>query len=175
MPESKRPTPSEYAPYVERYIALVEGDEIIPVLAAQVDAVRRSFAAVPPARAGYRYAEGKWSVREVLGHLIDTERVIAYRALSFARAERQALPGFDENQYASAAGHDAVPLKELIEEFAHVRAASVLLFRHLPAEAWTRAGTANANPLSVRAAAFMIAGHVEHHLAILFDRYRVGL
>ncbi len=168
-----RPEAGEFAPYFERYISLVRGDDILRVLAEQAGSVLGVIATIPDGRAGFRYAPGKWSIREVVGHLADCERVFGYRALAFARCERAPLPPFDENEFARTSGHDAIPLSELVDELAAVRAATMHLLRHLPAEAWTRVGVASGSPLSVRALAFIMAGHVAHHMAILAERYGV--
>ncbi len=167
------PGAGEYAPYFEQYVALARGGDILATLDAQGTDVVRALGKVPESGAGARYAPGKWSVREVVGHCSDAERVFAYRALAFARGEQAALPAFEENGYARLAGHDGVPLAELVEEFAAVRTASLHLLRHLAPEAWTRVGTASGKPISVRALAFVMAGHVAHHLAILRDRYEI--
>lgn len=168
-----QPEANEYAPYYERYVALVRGGEILQTLADQSEAVRRALSAMPEDRAGFRYGTGKWTVREVLGHCIDAERVFGYRALAFARGETAPLPAFSENEYALQSGHDNVPVAELLEEFASVRAATLHLLRHLPGQAWRRTGIASGKPVSVRALAFIMAGHVKHHLAILHERYGV--
>ena len=168
-----RPGAGEFAPYFERYISLVCGDDILTVLAEQAGSVLGVLGAIPDERAGFRYEPGKWSVREVVGHLADCERVFGYRALAFARCEKAALPPFDENEFARASGHDSIPLAELVDELAAVRAATMHLLRHLPGEAWTRIGVASGNPTSVRALAFVMAGHVAHHMAILRGRYGV--
>lgn len=172
MPQTGRPQAGEYAPYFDRYLSLIEGDDPLQPLEAQLAAFQ-SLAGLPEDQAGHRYAEGKWTVREVLGHVIDTERVFGYRAMRIARGDQTPLPGFDENTYAQAAGHDTCPLAELVEELVLLRRSHVLLLRHLPPEAWTRLGVSNANPTSTRALAFMMAGHAAHHLAILRDRYGI--
>lgn len=169
-----RPEPSEHTKEFGRYIALVPGDDPLPALEAQLGTLSAALSGLSPERAGFRYAEGKWSVREIVGHLVDAERILGYRALSVARGETANLPGFDEDQYAANAGHDQVPLHELLEELTLVRRSHLHLFRHLPAAAWTRLGTANGNPLSVRAAAFVLAGHLEHHRGVLRERYGVA-
>jgi hypothetical protein len=169
-----RPKAGDHAPYYDRYIALVPEDQVLPVLAAQGEELRRAVAGVTESAAGFRYAEGKWSIREVVGHLADAERVFAYRALSFARGEKGALPGFDENDYVREASFDATPLAELVEEFRASRASSTYLFRHLTAEAWLRGGVANAKPIVVRSLAFIMAGHVRHHIGSLRTLYHVG-
>jgi hypothetical protein len=169
-----RPKDGDHAPYYDHYISLVTETEVLPVLAAQRGEVRRALAGVKEKDAGFRYAEGKWSIREVVGHLADTERVMAYRALCFARGEQAPLPSFDENAYVRQAGFDAVPLAELIDEFEATRDASLQLFRHLSAEAWRRRGTASGKPMAVRSLAFVIPGHVRHHLGVLREKYHVG-
>jgi hypothetical protein len=167
------PAADEYAPYYGRYIAQVPAGEILDQLDRQREEVLARFRTVPEAKGAHRYAPGKWSVRQVVCHLSDTERIMAYRALRIARADATTLPGFDENAYAPESGADAVPLAELVAEFADVRRASVALFRHLPAEAWTRRGTASESPFSVRALAWIIMGHPIHHLGVLRERYGV--
>ncbi len=168
-----RPTAAEYLPYFDRYISLVPGDRIVPVLAGQSPRLRDRLAPLSEERAGFRYAPGKWSVREVVGHLIDTERVFGYRALWFARGESQPLPGFEQEPFAAAAMHDQVPIAELVDEFAALRESHLLMLNHLPSEAWGRLGSASGHPMSTRAAAFIMAGHVSYHLALLKERYGV--
>jgi hypothetical protein len=170
-----QPQTTEYAPFYETYVKLVRGTDILKTLEEQQATVRKVLATVPEERAGFRYAEGKWSIREVIGHCADAERVFGYRALAFARGEKAPLPSFDENEYARSAGHDRVPLAALLEELGSVRAATLHLLRHFPAEAWQRTGVASGKPISVRALAFIMAGHVAHHLAILRDRYGVAM
>jgi DinB superfamily len=167
------PVADEYAPYYGRYIAQVPRGDILDQLDRQREEVLARFRPVPESKGAHRYAPGKWSVRQVVCHLSDTERIMAYRALRIARGDTTPLPGFDENAYAPESGADAVPLAELVAEFADVRRASVALFRHLPAEAWTRGGTASESPFSVRALAWIIMGHPIHHLGVLRERYGV--
>ncbi len=168
-----RPGGDEYPSNFERYVALVPGTDVIVVLDEQRAVVHATLAALPEARAAYRYADGKWSVREVVGHVVDSERVFGYRALAFARGERAALPSFDENEYARQAGHDGVPIRALVEEFGSLRASHVAMLRHLPADAWARAGTASGKLVTVRALAYIMAGHAAHHLGLLHERYGV--
>jgi hypothetical protein len=165
-----RPQAGEYAPFYEPYLSLIEGDDPLPVLADQLGSFQ-ALAGMSEDRAGYRYAEGKWTVREVLGHVIDAERVFGYRAMRIARGDETPLPGFDEATYAQAAGHDACRVSELVEELALLRRSHLLFFRHLPSAAWTRRGVANAHPVTTRGLAFIMAGHAAHHLSILHDRY----
>jgi hypothetical protein len=168
-----RPHPSEYDPYVEEYVSEVSEAEILPVLAAQPRELRRALAAVGEERAGFRYAPGKWSIREVVGHLTDAERLFAYRAMCFARGDRQVLPGFEEDRYVAEARFDRLPIGELVDEFGTLREGTLHLLRHLPEDAWKRGGTANGRAITVRAQAYVIAGHVRHHLRVLRERYRV--
>jgi len=166
-----RPEPSEYVPYYETYISKVPRGNLLKVLEDQQRETQGLLAGVSDARAMHRYAPGKWSVKEVIGHLADTERVFCYRALSFARADESPLPGFDEKAWAPAGRFDARSLKALAGELDAVRRATIALFSGMDAEALARRGTANNNPITVRALAWIIAGHERHHVAILRDRY----
>jgi len=165
------PRPDEYAPYYGRYLALIEGDDVHAILAAQAVSTARLLAATDETRGLHRYAPGKWSVKETLGHIADAERVFAYRALRFARADRTELPGFDENAWVPAGEFDRRPLAELAAALAAVRAATLTMFEGLPPEALERRGIANGSPASVRALAAIIAGHERHHVGLLRDRY----
>ncbi len=167
----RRPAADEHAPYHERYLRLVPDGDIVDTLARQARETRALLAGLDAAKAGYRYAPGKWSVRDVLGHVTDSERVFAYRALSFARGASAELPGFDEGEYAQAAAFDRAVLADLLDDFEAVRAASLALFRRLDAAAWERQGVANGTRLSVRALAWLVAGHERHHVAVLRERY----
>jgi hypothetical protein len=169
-----RPGASEYAPFYEAYVSKVPEAEVLPVLAAQVDEVRRLAAAVPAERERHRYAPGKWSVREVFGHLSDAERLFGYRALCIGRGDPTPLPGFDEVTYMAGAGFDGVPLAELAGELAAIRETNLLLLRRFDDAAWSRVGTANGTPVSVRALAYVMAGHLRHHVGILHERYGIS-
>jgi hypothetical protein len=164
---------AEYAPFYAGYVARVPGEDPLSVLEAQVAEIERLPAAVAEEREGYRYAPGKWSPRQVVGHLADAERIMVYRALAIARGEEGALPGFDEDRYVEHAGFDEIPLRQLADELLLVRRATLHFFRHLPEEAWSRVGTANGHPVSVRALAFILAGHLRHHWAIFAERYGI--
>ena len=144
------------------------------MLEPQVEEIRRFLASVPAERETYRYAEGKWSIRQVLGHLVDGERVFGYRAFCISRGEQAALPSFDENEYVAGARSDGVPLRELVEELALVRRSNLVVLRRLDAREWARVGTASGKPVSVRALAWVMAGHPRHHLQILRERYGVS-
>lgn len=166
-----RPDPSEYNPYFERYISLVSGDRVVPVLTEQVTPLREMLRDLNDERAAYRYAPGKWSVRESMGHVVDTERVFGYRALWVARGDTAPLPSFDQDAFAAVAGHDHCSLTELVDEFVQLRQSHIMMFNHFPDDAWARVGEAGGNPLSARAAAFIMAGHVNYHLALFKERY----
>jgi DinB superfamily len=166
------PGPDEYGTYYARYIDQVPaGTDIVDLLARQRDSTLARFTAVPEARGGHRYAPGKWTVRELLVHLSDVERIMAYRALRVARGDTTPLPGFDENAYAPLSNAEAHPLAALAEEWGDVRRATLSFFRHLAPEAWSRRGTASDAPVSARSLAWIIAGHERHHLGILAERY----
>ena len=171
----ERPRDTEFAPYYGKYVALVPETDILPVLHAQLGEMRALATAIPPDRETYRYGEGKWSVREVFGHLNDAERVFAYRASCISRGDETPLPSFDENLYVAAAGFDTDRLAALSEEFLHLRQAALIAFRRLDDAAWKRMGTASGHPVSVRALAYIMAGHVRHHVTILRERYVAGV
>ena len=169
---TSRPGADEYAPSFAGYVARVAEDEDIQaVLAGQLDEVLARLDRVPESRGGYRYAPGKWSIREVVGHLSDTERVFAYRALRVGRGDSTPLPGFDDQAYVPEQRADDRSLAGLVEEWGHVRRATLALLRNLPAAAWHRRGIASDQPISVRALAYIIAGHVRQHLEVLEARY----
>ena len=165
-----RPQAGEFAPYAEKYIALVP-DNALHALEQQATQTVQLFSACREADGGFRYAPGKWSLKEVLGHIIDTERIFTYRALRVARADETPLAGFEQDDYVRAGGFGERTLRSLIDEYQSVRPASLTLFRSFGDDAWTRRGTASSNPISVRALAFMTAGHELHHLRILRERY----
>ncbi|HVO79120.1 MAG TPA: DinB family protein [Terriglobales bacterium] len=169
-----RPQPSEYDPYYERYISLVPDGDIIQALQRQIDETTVLFSAVGEEKAGYRYAPGKWSVKEVVGHLADSERILAYRALRIARNDRTPIEGFEQDDYIRYAPFSKCRLAGLVREFGYVRAASVSLFQELDEEAWNRRGIANKVEISVRALAFTLAGHELHHRKVLKEKYGIG-
>jgi hypothetical protein len=169
-----RPLESEYAPYYRGYVAHVSEEEILPVLRSQLDALDVLLNRVTPERETYRYAEGKWSIRELVGHLIDGERVFGYRSFCIARGESRNLPGFDENEYMLSAPYVQIDLEDLLSEFRLVRLSSIAMLRNLDEASWLRIGTANDAQVSVRALAFIMAGHVRHHMGVLRERYQVS-
>jgi hypothetical protein len=165
-----KPQPEEHAEYYAKYIKLV-GDDALGALRSQSASTPRLLSGLSEAQAMHRYAPGKWSVKEVVGHMMDAERVFSYRALRIARADKTPLPGFDENAWVPAAHFDRRPMADLVSDYQTMRAATVSLFASLDEEALTRVGTANDQPFSVRALAHIIAGHELHHVAILRERY----
>ena len=168
-----RPIDSEYPEYFRKYVSLVPEDDVLGVLQSQIALVEAL-----PARAGaketFAYAPGKWSVRELVGHLGDGERVFAYRALTFSRFNSVSLPGFDEVTWTPHGHFASVPLRELADEFVALRRANLQMFRRLEEPQWQAGGLGDNKPITVRALAFVMAGHVRHHLQILRDRYEVG-
>lgn len=165
------PEASEYAPYYGKYVSLVPEGDILATLAEQMEATQRLLSGIDEGHAGFRYAEGKWSIKELVGHVIDAERIFAYRALRIARNDATPLAGFDQDPYIENASFDAYPLSELARELEMVRAANLLMFKHLSPEAWRRRGTASDAEVTVRAVAFIMAGHEKHHMEILRTRY----
>lgn len=168
-----RPQPDEYASYYGKYISLVHEDDVLATLETQMVQIRALVRCVSAERETFRYGPDKWSIREVVGHLIDGERVFGYRAFCFSRGETAPLPSFDENAYVANSPYDQVPLTELVEEFAAIRTANLIVMRRLDASHWSLAGVASGNRMSVRALAHVMIGHVRHHLAILESRYGV--
>jgi hypothetical protein len=171
MSYDQRPGKGDHVEYYSRYVALVPDGDIVAILATQLEDTLVPIRELTDAQARFAYAPGKWSVKEVLGHLADTERVFCYRALRIARADATPLPGFDENAYTPAGRFDERPPASLLAELAAVRSATVALFAGLPADAWKRFGTASNNPISVRACAWIIAGHELHHRNGLAQNY----
>ena len=166
----KKPEANEYAEYYSRYISLVPEGDIVATLETQTKKFLDFLRALPEAKGSYRYAPNKWSVKELLGHVIDAERVFAYRALRFARGDQNPLMGFEQDDYVRSAGHGRAKMADLIEEFELVRKADILMFKQLDNAAWTRRGTASGNEISVRALANILAGHVEHHWKVLKEK-----
>jgi hypothetical protein len=166
-----RPEPGENAPYYDRYISLVGGADILGTLDAQRRETMILLCGRDENDGDYRYAPDKWSVKEVLGHVCDTERIFAYRALRIARGDQTPLAGFEQDDYVKNGPFAALPLTEMIEDYIAVRRATITLFRNLDEAAWSRRGVASENIVSVRALAYMIAGHELHHRKILQEKY----
>ena len=165
------PEKTEYDPYYERYVALVANDDIIDTLASQPTRLQDLFTAMPEERGEFRYAEGKWSIKELLGHLIDAERMFAYRLFRISRADETPIEGFEQDGYIENAHSNRRSFADLLEEFSLLRRANMLFLNNLTDEALMRVGTANNVKISVRALVYIMAGHIEHHLNVLRDRY----
>ncbi len=165
-----RPQPDEYPAYAAKYVDLVGDAPILEILEQQQQNTYDFFTEIDPGKGDYSYAEGKWTVKQVLGHIIDTERIFAYRALVFSH-EAIELPGFDQDVYMENATFNSRSLEDLANEFKTVRESSLYLFRFLSDGQQTQKGIASGNPVSVRALAYMMAGHELHHIKILKERY----
>ena len=166
-----RPEPAEAAAYYFTYIDKVTGGDAKSAIRNQLDEALTFFSGISEDKSLYRYAPEKWSIRQTLNHVVDTERIFAFRALWFARGFEKPLPSFDQDIAVSAAVADTIPWAAHIQEFQRVRLATISLFEHAPPEAWTRAGIASGNRVTVRALAFIIAGHLTHHVKIVRERY----
>lgn len=168
---AQRPGPDEYNPYYHTYIALVPDGNLLQELSGQHGVTQQALRRLTEAQALFRPAPAEWSTKQVLGHLIDTERIFAYRLLRFARGDAAPLRGYEQGPYVDAARFDALPLADLLDEFAAVRAGNVLMIAGLDEPAWKRGGTASDNPVTVRALGWTIAGHERHHLLSLREKY----
>jgi hypothetical protein len=166
-----RPVPSDYPVFYESYIKLVSEEDLSETMRLSLAEMLDFLDSISPDKADYQYAEGKWSVKELLQHMIDTERIFSYRALCIARGEQQSLPGFDEKAYAQNADVSGKTLKELKEELLAIRESVYMMFRGFTAEMINRVGTSNNKQVSVNAIGYMIVGHVRHHFNILKERY----
>ena len=166
-----RPERTEYDPYYETYISLVESDDIVGTLAAQLTKLQDLVTALPEEKGAYAYEEGKWSIKEVLSHLIDGERMFAYRLFRISRGDKTPIEGFEQDDYNENAQANRRSFGELLEEFSLLRRANLLLVKNLDDEGWSRVGTANNVQVTSRALIYIMAGHIEHHLGILKQRY----
>jgi len=165
------PQAHEFNPYYGRYLGLVQGDDLTSVLDKQIKHTLPFLHGISAEKSLHRYEPGKWSIKEMLGHVIDAERIFGYRALRFARNDQTPLPGFDQDPYVAAAGSDSRPWSDLIAEFEQVRRSTILFFGGLTPEAALRSGKANDSAMSVRAAGYIIAGHELHHVGVLREKY----
>jgi len=170
MPIIDRPDPSEYGSYYRRYVDLVPDGDILEALRDQIEPAL-ALVGLKEEETLHRPEPGKWNLRQIFGHLIDTERIFVYRALRIGRGDRTALPGYDQDAFVNMAGFDDRPLASLLDEFHLVRLSTVAMFEGFPQEAIARAGVANDNPISVRAIAWIIAGHERHHMTIIKEKY----
>ena len=166
-----RPEKNEYAEYYEGYVSLVAETDIVNVLEKQQTNLRDIFQKIDEEKSLYAYAEGKWTIKELLGHLTDGERIFSYRALRISRADQTPMEGFEQDGYIENSNFNQTSLSDLTEELLLNRQANVIFLKNLPEEAWLRMGTASGNAVSVRAIAYIMAGHIRHHLKILNERY----
>jgi hypothetical protein len=166
-----RPATSEYAPPFGKYIELVPDGDIVSILAAQLDDLQQTLVGVSESAALKLHPPYTWTVKQVVGHVIDSDRVFGHRAHWIARNGGTPLAGFDENAFMDAADFNRCPLAELLDEFTHARRGNIALFQHLDTAAWTRQGIVNDHPATVRAMAYVMAGHAQHHLKILQQRF----
>lgn len=168
-----RPEINEFAPYYNNYISLVEGDDVMQVLNAQVAEIRSIFANVPEDKGTNAYAEGKWTIKELLSHLIDGERIFAYRILRISRGDKTPIEGFEQDDYIENSNANSRSFADLIGEFEAQRQSNLHMVNNISDEASKRMGTASDKPVSVRALTYIMAGHVRHHINILNERYLV--
>ena len=169
-----RPQPAEAAPYYFKYIDLITSDDIVPAIYAQKDETVRLLEGISEEKSLYAYAPGKWTIRELLNHVNDGERVFLYRAFWFARGFQDALPSFEQDVAVQFAQANQTSWAQLVAEFKTVRWATITFFQNLPDEAWSRTGVASDNEVSVRAIAYIIAGHVTHHTQVLREKYGIS-
>lgn len=167
----RRPTANEYSPYHGEYVSAVPDGDVLALLEGQMHETAGMLRAIGEERSRYRYAPGKWSIREVIGHVSDAERVFTYRALTFARGDATPLPGFDEIAWGAASNAHERPLSALVAELVAVRAASVALFSGFSAEQLDASGTASGHRVTVRGLLYVVVGHERHHVRILRERY----
>jgi len=167
----EQPQSSEYPPYYQHYLDLVSNGDVIKTLKDQIMDIQAVISKIPEEKEGYAYAEGKWTIKEVIGHVIDTERILGYRVLRFARKDKTVLPGFDENAFVSNANFNKRTLYELAHEFAIVREANITLFKTFEKEHLIQKGNANGQEVSVRSVIYMIAGHASHHMNVIKTKY----
>jgi uncharacterized damage-inducible protein DinB len=166
-----KPANTEYAPYYEGYVSLVPDTDIIFALTQQMNSTLDLLSGIAEQQSNHRYEPGKWSIKELVGHVIDSERIFAYRALRIARGDQTPLAGFEQDGYVASANFDQRRLTDLAQEYRHVRGASLELFKWLSDEAWERRGVANDVEVSARALAWIIAGHELHHMSVLKTKY----
>ena len=167
----KRPEATEYADYYAKYISKVPGEDVVDVLESERQQMLQLFSGRTEREGSFRYAPGKWTVKEILGHITDAERIFAYRALRIGRGDQTPLPGFEQDDFVKNGGFASRTLAGLADEFGAVRGASIALFRSFDEEAWAKRGVASQKEVSVRALAFITAGHQIHHRIILEERY----
>lgn len=166
-----RPAAADFPSFYHRYMEEAEGADMLEAMRIAAEKMRQVLARIGPDMENHRYAPGKWSIKEVVQHVIDAERIFGYRALRFSRGDATGLPGFEENDYAPASQAERRTLKDLLREYDAVRSSSILLFESLPPETLDLSGTANGRSITVRALGWVIAGHSNHHVTVLSERY----
>ncbi|WP_239616752.1 DinB family protein [Cohnella mopanensis] len=171
---NNRPAQNEYGAYYHQYVSLVPDGDIQDILAGLLEHMSAYLSDIPETQGNYRYAPGKWSIKEVIGHINDNERIMSYRLLRIARGDQTPLAGYDQDEFMQGVDFDSSSLADLIEDYISVRRATLTLLRGLSEEAWTRSGSANNCVLSARSLAYIIAGHEIHHLNIIKERYIAG-
>lgn len=167
----KRPDKNDYPSFYETYIRLIQNEDVLLLLENQEMAFHAFVKDISPEKGDYRYAEGKWSLKEVVGHIVEVERIMAYRALAISRGDEQSLPGMDENQYIARSNYSQRDFNSLAEEFSLVRKGNIIMIRSFSEEMLNRVGIANGGRISVRALVYIIAGHLDHHVQVIRDRY----
>lgn len=166
-----RPDSTEYDPYYDQYVKSVPEGDLLQILHQQLETDLTLFKSLSDAQTIISYAPGKWTIKQVLRHIIDSERIFTYRALRFARGDRQELSGYDQDEYVKQSDSNEYPWHDLIEEFEHVRRSTISLFRSFPPDAWFRRGIANKKEVTVRGLAYITAGHERHHVEVIRTRY----
>lgn len=168
-----KPQVGEFNPYFDKYISKIPEGDVLTLLQTQNQETVRLLSNVPETRAEFRYAPDKWSIKEVVGHMCDTERIMTYRALRVGRGDTKPLPSFDQDDYIKPAHFERRTLADLVQEFQLIRQTTLVLFRNFDEEALRRMGTASEAPISVRALVYIVAGHERHHLSILREKYQL--
>ena len=166
-----RPEKTEYAEYYDKYVSLVEATDVVSAMEKQSEELNDTFSQISEEKGLYAYAEGKWTIKELLGHLIDGERIFAYRAFRFSRADKTPLPGFDQDPYIENGNYNSVKLADLLDELILLRKSNIHFLKNLSKKAWDNVGVASDNPITVRALAYIMVGHIEHHVKILKEKY----
>jgi len=169
-----RPQATEYAPFYAGYVASVRDGDIRDIVREGKEELAATLGSIPESRGGYAYAEGKWSIKTVIGHMIDAERIFSYRVLRLARGDKTPLPGFEENSYAATARSDERTVADLAAEMLDVRVSTIRLLDSIPDDAWERSAMVSIGEATVRAIAYILIGHARHHLKVLRERYGVG-
>lgn len=166
-----KPKPNEYDSYYETYISALPDFHIKQILEEQIDTIQNMFSNMDEEKGNFAYSEGKWTIKEVLGHIVDTERIFSYRALSFARGETQKIPGYDQNEYVAKGNFNKRSINSLIYEFTYLRKSNIILLLSFDEETLNNKGNANGKQITVNALLYILAGHVNHHIKVLKEKY----